>query len=215
MAGQSKAKTSSSQRWLKRQHSDPYVLKARAEGYRSRAVYKLFEIAKRDRLFHQGMTVVDLGAAPGGWSQVAKAAVGAKGTVIALDILPIEPLKGVDILQGDFRESTVLTQLCTLLKGKVVHLVISDMAPNLSGIPTADEARTNELTELAFDFASTVLVKGGTFLVKVFQGKEVQVYTKMLKQHFEQVVVRKPKASRVESREVYLLAKGYLPNLSI
>ncbi len=205
----SKAKSQSSKRWLERQHSDHYVLLAREEGYRSRAAYKLLEIQKKDKILEKGMTVVDLGAAPGGWSQVAAKCVGLEGKVWAIDILPMESLNGVDIIEGDFHNAEQLEGWVSTLEGKV-DLVISDMAPNISGITSVDQARASALAEIALLFAERVLVKNGEFLIKVFQGSGFQEYLKILKSSFKEVVVRKPKASRAGSREVYLLAKGYL-----
>jgi len=203
------AKTTSSSRWLKRQHSDIYTRQAKDEGYRSRAVYKLLEIQQKDRLLTPGMTIIDLGAAPGGWSQLAVEKVGKSGRVIALDILPMDTIEGVHFLQGDFREETVLNQLLDCLENKKVDLVISDMAPNLSGMAVIDQPRAILLAELALDLSTMVLKKDGNLLVKLFQGESFQAYWAMLKERFKSVSVRKPKASRSESREVYLLAKGY------
>jgi 23S rRNA (uridine2552-2'-O)-methyltransferase len=205
-----KSKRQSSKRWLERQHADPYVLKAKQEGFRSRAAYKLLEIQERDKMIKKGATVIDLGAAPGGWSQVVRSIVGQNGFVLAIDILPMEPLKGVDIIIGDFREQEVVRQLIDKLQDRKVDLVISDMAPNLSGISSSDQARSIELAEMALAFAQAILPKGGVLLVKVFQGSGFQAYVLSLKQSFSQVLVRKPKASRSESREVYLLAKNFM-----
>lgn len=207
----SKSKTKSSSRWLERQHSDQFVQKAKQDGFRSRAAYKLLEIQEKDRIFKPGITVVDLGAAPGGWSQVAIEKVGRMGKVIALDILPMDPIKSVDIVLGDFQKVETMELVVSILQDETVDLVISDMAPNLSGIPAVDQARAINLAEMALEFVERVLVKDGTFLIKVFQGSESEEYTAKLKQQFKQVVVRKPKASRSESREMYLLAKGYIP----
>lgn len=206
-----KSRTKSSQRWLERQRSDLYTQQAKQQGYRSRAAFKLLEIQLKDKILRKGMTVVDLGAAPGGWTQVVSKLVGQTGIIAALDILPIEPLPGVDIVQGDFQEEAVFTQLMILLKGKPVDLVISDMAPNLSGIASVDQPRSIYLGELALSFAQSVLVGGGTLLVKIFQGQGFETYWSMLKEQFKQVVIRKPKSSRAESREIYVLAKGYTP----
>lgn len=201
-------RSKSSREWLERQHKDEYVKRAIAEGYRSRAVYKLQEIQARDKIFRHGMTVVDLGAAPGGWSQVAVALVG-KGNVIAIDILPIDPLEGVDIIEGDFTDQAVYDLVINRLGNRPVDLVISDMAPNFSGIRGIDVPRAVYLAEIALDFAKEVLVPGGCYLVKLFQGEGFTEYVHMLKQSFGSVVVRKPKASRAESREVYVYAKKY------
>lgn len=208
----SKPRTASSRRWLDRQHSDPYVAKARESGFRSRSAYKLLEIQEKDHLFRPGMIVVDLGAAPGGWSQVAAKLVGDKGKIFALDILPMESIPGVDILIGDFQEMEIFDQLCEKCHGKDIDLVISDMAPNLSGVRAIDQARSSYLSELVLDFAKMVLKKGGSLLIKVFQGEGFQEYIAALKTEFKRVVVRKPQASRKESREVYLLATEYTPH---
>ncbi len=193
-----------------REHvSDPYVQRAQKEGYRSRAAYKLLEIDKRDHLMKPGMVVIDLGATPGGWSQVAAAKVGVTGKVIALDILPMTPIFGVDFIQGDFREAEVLAQLQEQLpKGstaKQVRLVISDMAPNITGIAVTDQASAIYLAELALDLAVQQLQPGGAFLVKVFQGAGFEEYLKLMRQYFTKVVTRKPDASRDRSSELYLL----------
>lgn len=194
-----------------REHvNDPYVQRAQKEGYRSRAAYKLLEIDKRDHLMKPGMVVIDLGAAPGGWSQVAAAKVGVTGKVIALDILPMTPISGVDFIQGDFREASVLAQLQEQLptKGstvKQVRLVISDMAPNITGIAMTDQASAMYLAELALDLAVQQLQPGGAFLVKVFQGVGFEEYLKLIRQYFTKVVTRKPDASRDRSSELYLL----------
>jgi 23S rRNA (uridine2552-2'-O)-methyltransferase len=192
-----------SKQWMREHVNDPYVHLAQKEGYRSRAAYKLLEIDEKDRLLKQGMVVVDLGATPGGWSQVA-AAKGCK--VIALDLLPLQPLSGVTFIQGDFREEAVLQQLETVLAGQPVGLVISDMAPNISGVPSADQARAIHLAELAMEFALEHLKAEGSFLVKVFQGVGFEAFLKLMKSKFSKVVTRKPKASRDRSSEVYLLA---------
>jgi 23S rRNA (uridine2552-2'-O)-methyltransferase len=190
-----------------REHiNDPFVHLAQKEGYRSRAAYKLLEIDAKDHLLKPGMVVVDLGATPGGWSQVAARQVGRGGKVIALDLLPLDPLAGVDFIQGDFREEVVLKQLEALLQGKYVGLVISDMAPNMSGVQSADLARAIYLAELAMEFALEHLKPGGSFLVKVFQGVGFEEFLKLMKSRFAKVVTRKPKASRDRSSELYLLA---------
>jgi 23S rRNA (uridine2552-2'-O)-methyltransferase len=211
MPGKSTSKSKSSRRWLDRQHSDYYTQQAKQAGYRSRSAYKLLEIQEKDKILAKGMTVVDLGAAPGGWSQVISKYVGQSGKIVAIDILPIGFLKGVDTIHGDFQKSETLEALMLALNGKRVDLVISDLAPNLSGIATVDQARAMDLAEMALDFAESVLAKEGVFLIKVFQGSGFQEYLKCLKERFLRVLVRKPKASRAESREVYLLAKGYNP----
>jgi 23S rRNA (uridine2552-2'-O)-methyltransferase len=194
-----------SKQWMKEHVNDPYVQLAQKDGYRSRAAYKLLEIDERDHLLKQGMVVVDLGATPGGWSQVAAAKVGANGKVIALDLLPLQPLARVQFIQGDFREDSVLAQLEQALAGQKIGLVISDMAPNISGIDSADQARAIHLAELALEFAVNHLKPGGAFLVKVFQGSGFEAYMKAMRNHFGRVVSRKPKASRDRSSEVYLL----------
>jgi 23S rRNA (uridine2552-2'-O)-methyltransferase len=196
-----------SKQWMKEHVNDPYVQRAQKDGYRSRAAYKLLEIDERDHLLKSGMVVVDLGATPGGWSQVA-AAKGAK--VIALDLLPLHPISGVEFIQGDFREDSVLAQLEERLGGKRIGLVISDMAPNMSGIDSADQARAMHLAELALDFSVNHLQPGGAFLVKLFQGVGFEEYIKLVRSHFARVVTRKPKASRDRSSEQYLLGLGKL-----
>ncbi len=195
-----------SKQWMREHINDPYVHLAQKEGYRSRAAYKLLEIDAKDRLLKQGMVVVDLGATPGGWSQVAARQVGRGGKVIALDLLPLDPLAGVDFIQGDFREDVVLKQLEALLQDKQVGLVISDMAPNMSGVQSADLARALQLAELAMEFALEHLKPEGRFLVKVFQGVGFEAFLKLMKDRFAKVVTRKPKASRDRSSELYLLA---------
>jgi 23S rRNA (uridine2552-2'-O)-methyltransferase len=203
------AKSKSSRRWLKEHEDDAYVQRARQDGYRSRAVYKFLEINDKDRLVKPGMTVVDLGAAPGGWSQVVAQLVGKKGQVIAMDILPMEPLDNVEFLQGDFREQEVLDQLLAMIGDARVDLVISDMAPNISGMEAVDQPRAMYLAELALDMARQVLKPGGDFLVKVFQGVGFDEYLRDMRSSFDKVITRKPKASRPRSREVYLLARGF------
>jgi 23S rRNA (uridine2552-2'-O)-methyltransferase len=194
-----------------REHvNDPFVQLAQKEGYRSRAAYKLLEIDAKDRLLKPGTVVVDLGATPGGWSQVAAAKVGRGGKVIALDLLPLDPLAGVDFIQGDFREDAVLKQLEDLLQGKPVGLVISDMAPNICGVASADQARAVHLAELAMEFALEHLKPDGNFLVKVFQGAGFEDFLKLMRSRFAKVVTRKPKASRDRSSELYLLGSGKL-----
>ncbi|HEY5993218.1 MAG TPA: RlmE family RNA methyltransferase [Gallionellaceae bacterium] len=195
-------KSKTSKQWMMEHVNDPYVQRAQKEGYRSRAAYKLLEIAERDQLLKPGRVVVDLGATPGGWSQVA-ASKGCR--VIALDLLPLQPLAGVEFIQGDFREDAVLAELEARLGGKPVSLVISDMAPNISGISVADQARAMHLAELALDFASNHLEPGGSFLVKVFQGTGFEDFLKLMRSRFARVVVRKPGASRDRSSEQYLL----------
>ena len=201
-------KSKSSRRWLKEHHGDVYVQRAKAEGYRSRAVFKLMEINERDRLLKPGMTVVDLGAAPGGWSQYAARAVGRSGRVIALDILAIDPLSNVEIIQGDFREEPVLHELIARVGERGADLVLSDMAPNTSGIDAVDQPRAMYLAELALDLAGQVLKPGGSLLVKLFQGVGFDEFVRECRRRFGRVVTRKPKASRARSREVYLLAQN-------
>ena len=201
-------RSKSSARWLREHFSDPYVKKAQAEGWRSRAVFKLEELIERDRLLKPGMVVVDLGAAPGGWSQVARERLGEKGRVVALDILPMQGIGGVEFIQGDFREDAVLGQLKTMLAGAEVDLVLSDMAPNLSGMTAVDQPRSMHLVELAEEFAATHLRVGGSFLTKVFQGEGFDDLVRRLRAGYERVSIRKPKASRARSPEVYALAVG-------
>lgn len=202
-------RSKSSNQWLQEHFNDEYVKQAQARGYRSRAIFKLMEIQEKDKIIKPGMNVVDLGAAPGGWSQYARQIIGKKDKVIALDILEMEPLEGVDFIQGDFREEAVLNQLYATLDGEVINVVLSDMAPNLSGNKDADQARAIYLGELALDTAVNVLAKGGTFLVKMFQGVGFDAYHNEVKKAFSSVVIRKPKASRPRSTEVYILAKGF------
>lgn len=201
-------RSKSSQRWLKEHFSDPYVKQAQSQGYRSRASFKLLEIQERDKLVKQGMIVVDLGAAPGGWSQLVTKWVGKNGKVYALDLLPMSPLPGVEFIQGDFQQDEIREQLLKSMGNLAVDLVISDIAPNISGMEVVDQARIMSCAELAFEFAKSVLKPKGDFLVKVFQGVGFEEFLKSLRQAFEKVVIRKPKASRPRSREVYLLAKG-------
>lgn len=194
-----------SKQWMMEHINDPYVQRAQKDGYRSRAAYKLLEIDERDHLLKPGMVVVDLGATPGGWCQVAANKLGAHGKIIALDLLPLHPLPRVEFIQGDFREDAVLVQLEEKLGGQQIGLVMSDMAPNISGIDSADQARAMHLAELALEFAVQHLKPGGAFLVKVFQGVGFEDYLKLMRSHFVKVVTRKPKASRDRSSEQYLL----------
>jgi 23S rRNA (uridine2552-2'-O)-methyltransferase len=203
------ARSKSSGKWLAEHFTDEFVKRARKEGYRSRAVYKIREIDERDRLLKPGMVVVDLGAAPGAWSQYVKQCVGRTGRVIALDMLPMEELAGVEVLQGDFTEESTLEALLSVLGGQAVDLVISDMSPNISGVESADQARAMYLAELASEFAARVLKPGGGFLVKVFQGRGFNEFYRALQQRFARVASRKPKASRPRSAEQYLLASGF------
>jgi len=204
-------RSNSSARWLAEHESDPYVQKARKLGYRSRAVFKLEELQERDRLLRPGMTVVDLGAAPGGWSQYARPLLGSKGRLIALDILPMEPLPEVDFILGDFREEPVLAELVQKVGQQPIDLVMSDMAPNLSGIDSADQAASIYLCDLALDFARTHLKTGGVFVIKIFQGEGFDDYLRQVRALFASVAIRKPKSSRPRSREVYLVARNYQP----
>jgi 23S rRNA (uridine2552-2'-O)-methyltransferase len=201
-------RSKSSHQWLRKHFDDEYVKRAQREGYRSRAVYKLDEIQQKDHILRPGSVVVDLGAAPGGWSQYAAQVLKGKGRIIALDILPMDPLPDVEFLQGDFREDDVLTALNELLGGEAVNLVMSDMAPNISGMDAVDQPRSMYLVELAADFAASVLGKGGDLLFKGFQGEGFDSLLNDLRGQYRKVLIRKPKASRPRSREVYVLAKG-------
>jgi 23S rRNA (uridine2552-2'-O)-methyltransferase len=201
-------KSHSSKQWLRRHVNDPYVQRSKRDGYRSRSAYKLTEIDERDGLLRPGEVVVDLGAAPGGWSQVAAKRVGGAGTVVAIDLLEMEPVPGVEFVRGDFTRGSGLAALGALLGGRRAHVVLSDMAPNMSGIAVSDQARSMELAELARDFAVSHLQEEGAFLVKVFQGAGYDEYLKSLRAAFRKVVVRKPDASRGESSEQFLLARG-------
>lgn len=197
----------SSQRWLKEHFSDPYVKKAQQEGYRSRAVYKLLEIQERDHLFKPGMTVIDLGAAPGGWCQLVKKMIGPKGRLFALDLLEIDPIEGVEFIQGDFSDEHVLQALLEKLADTKSDWVLSDMAPNTTGNESIDVPRSIYLCELAFDFALNVLNQHGGLLIKVFEGEGFDLFLAKVKRSFKKVAIRKPKASRGRSREIYILAK--------
>jgi 23S rRNA (uridine2552-2'-O)-methyltransferase len=201
-------KSSSSKQWLRRHVSDPYVQRSKKEGYRARSAYKLTEIDDRDRLLRPGQFVVDLGAAPGGWSQVAAKRIGPSGRVVAIDLLPMEPLPGVEFIQGDFASSRGLAELRRQLGDRPVDAVLSDMAPNMSGIQVSDQARVMHLAEISRDFAVAHLHPEGVFLVKVFQGAGYDEYLKSLRNLFLKVLVRKPGASRSESAEQFLLARG-------
>ena len=202
------ARSTSSNVWLQEHVNDHYVHMAKKDGYRARAAYKLLEINEKDKLIGPGTVLADLGSAPGSWSQVAARLVGNKGKVFALDILPMDPIADVSFIQGDFREQEVLDEFVTLLGGRQLDLVISDMAPNISGMSAMDQARSFHLTELALEVARDHLKPGGHFLVKVFQGSEFQAYLKSMRELFTDVVTRKPKASRDRSSEIYLLGKG-------
>ena len=206
-----KPRTKSSQRWLQEYHADEYVKQAKQAGYRSRAVYKLAQIDARDHLFYPGMTVVDLGAAPGGWSQWIQQRLHHQVKLIAVDILTIEPLPGVICIQGDFHEPKVIAELHHYLGKQGVDLVMSDMAPNISGIKAIDQPRAMLLAELAKDFALDVLSQQGSFLCKIFQGEGFDAYLRELKSYFRKVVIRKPNASRARSAEIYVLASDYQP----
>jgi 23S rRNA (uridine2552-2'-O)-methyltransferase len=201
-------KSPSSRQWLRRHVNDPYVQRSKREGYRSRSAYKLTEIDEKDQLLEPGQVVVDLGAAPGGWSQVAAQRIGAKGAVVAIDLLEMDAVRGVDFIQGDFTRGSGLKAVQAALAGRRADVVLSDMAPNMSGISVSDQARSMELAEAARDFALLHLQDEGVFLVKVFQGAGYDEYLKSLRAAFRKVVVRKPQASRDESAEQYLLARG-------
>jgi len=203
-----KKRSASSGRWLQEHFSDKYVLQAQKKGLRSRAWFKLDEIQQGDKLFRPGMTVVDLGAAPGGWSQYVVTQIGAKGRVIACDILPMDPIVGVDFLQGDFRDEQVLKTLLDRVGETQVQVVMSDMAPNMTGTPAVDIPRSMYLCELALEMCRDVLAPGGSFLVKVFQGDGFEEYLKQIRSLFTKVKIRKPDASRSRSREVYIVATG-------
>ncbi len=202
-------KRSSSRAWLREHHADPYVQLALKEGYRSRACYKLKEINEKDRLIKPGMTVLDLGSAPGGWSQVAVELVGNSGRVIASDILPMDSLADVEFIQGDFTEDAVLERLLATIGSAPVDVVLSDMAPNMSGLTAVDQPRSIHLVELALDLASQSLGDGGCLVSKVFQGEGFESLMKQARSQFDRVLTRKPRASRPRSREVYLVASGF------
>jgi 23S rRNA (uridine2552-2'-O)-methyltransferase len=201
-------KSHSSKQWLRRHVNDPYVQRSKRDGYRSRSAYKLTEIDDRDKLLKPGQVVVDLGAAPGGWSQVAAARVGKGGTVLAIDLLQMEPVAGVGFVRGDFTRGSGLAAIGSLLGDRKADVVLSDMAPNMSGIAVSDQARSMELAEAARDFALLHLQPEGVFLVKIFQGAGYDEYLKSLRAAFRKVMVRKPDASRDESAEQYLLSRG-------
>lgn len=203
------ARSKSSSAWLQEHFKDQYVLKSQQEGYRSRAAYKLLQIQEKDKIIKSGMNVVDLGAAPGGWSQVARQFVGAKGKVVALDILPMEQLAQVEFVLGDFQEEAVLNELLAIVNNEPIDLVISDMAPNITGVKAVDQPKSIYLLELAIDLADQVLKPGGTLLMKIFQGEGFQPLLAGLRQRYQKVITRKPDASRTRSAEVYLLAKGF------
>jgi 23S rRNA (uridine2552-2'-O)-methyltransferase len=203
------ARSKSSRRWLEEHVNDPYVKQAQKDGYRSRASYKLIELNEKDKLIRPGMLIMDLGSAPGGWSQVAGRLVGDRGRVLATDILPMDSLENVDFVQGDFTEQSVFDQILAALGDSQPDLIISDMAPNISGIDAADQASSIYLVELALDMVRQVLKPKGNFVTKLFQGEGSDAYLKQVRASFDKVAVRKPGASRPRSREVYLVAKGF------
>ena len=203
------ARSKSSKRWLKEHFDDPYVKRAQAEGARSRAAYKLEELLERDHVLKPGMVVVDLGAAPGGWSQVVARQLEGRGRVIALDILPMTGIAGVEMIEADFRDLQALEQLDSALDGARVDLVLSDLAPNMTGVGSVDQARAMDLAELARDFAEQHLKPGGAFLVKLFQGTGFDSFLKDLRTRYAKIAMRKPKASRARSSEVYALGTGF------
>jgi len=203
------ARSKSSASWMSRHLSDPFVKQAQKDGYRSRSAYKLVELNEKDKLIRPGMRLLDLGSAPGGWSQVAGKLVGDKGRVLATDILPMDALRNVDFIQGDFTDEAVVQQLLDWLGGGKFDLIVSDIAPNVTGISSADQASSIYFLELALDTVRKTLKPGATFAAKMFQGSGSDQYVKELRTHFDKVVIRKPAASRKESREVYLVAKGF------
>ena len=203
------ARSKSSSRWLQEHVSDPFVKQAQKEGYRARSAYKLLELNEKDRLFRPGMRVVDLGSAPGGWSQVASRLVGDRGLVVATDILPMDAVRGVDFVQGDFHEESVMDEVLGRLGGEPVDVVLSDMSPNISGVSSADQAASIYLLELALDMVRRVLKPGGIFVAKLFQGSGSDDYLRQVRKNFDKVTIRKPAASRSRSREVYFVARGF------
>ncbi len=203
------ARSKTSAKWLNEHVTDKYVKMAQADGYRSRASYKLIEINEKDRLIRPGMLALDLGSAPGGWSQIMAPWVGDKGQVIASDILPMDHLADVEFIQGDFTEDEVFDQIMAAVDNRPVDVVVSDMAPNLSGVNIADQASSIYLVELALDMARRTLKKGGSFCAKVFQGAGSEEFIKDVRSSFDKVVIRKPSASRARSREVYVVGKGF------
>jgi 23S rRNA (uridine2552-2'-O)-methyltransferase len=203
------ARSKSSHHWLQEHVNDPYVKQAQKDGYRSRASYKLIQLNEKDKLIRPGTLIVDLGSAPGGWSQVAGRLAGEKGRVLATDILPMEPVKNVEFIQGDFTDESVLNAILDRLGGAKPDLILCDIAPNISGVDSADQASSMYLVELALDFARRVLKPKGDFVVKVFQGAGSDDYLKDLRTSFEKVLIRKPAASRPRSREVYAVARGF------
>lgn len=202
------AKKASSSRWRRRQDTDPYVARAQSEGWRSRAVFKLIEIQERERLLRPGSAVVDLGAAPGGWSQYAAGQVGDRGKVIAVDLLPMDAIAGVHFIQGDFHDENTLQQVMEAAAGKV-NVVLSDMAPNISGTRSVDQPKAMALAELAVDLAEKLLKPGGSLVIKLFHGEGFDAFVRDTRRHFEALKVRKPAASRPESRETYLVARTF------
>lgn len=207
------ARTKSSNEWLQRHVSDPFVKQAQKEGYRSRSAYKLIQLNDKDRFLHPNTLVVDLGSAPGGWSQVASKIVGRKGHIVATDILEMDALPNVEFIQGDFTEDAVLEKVIAALGGQKPDVVICDIAPNISGITTSDQAKSMYLDELALDMARRTLKSGGTFVVKVFQGEGSEQFLRDVRKSFGKVHIRKPDASRQESREVYFVAKDFRPGV--
>ncbi|MCL6415437.1 23S rRNA (uridine(2552)-2'-O)-methyltransferase RlmE [Aestuariirhabdus sp. Z084] len=203
------ARSKSSGRWLKEHFDDQYVKQSQKDGYRSRASYKLLEIQEKDRILRPGMSLVDLGAAPGGWCQVAAKIVGEKGRIVASDILDMDPIADVAFVKGDFTEETVLEQILQEIGSEQVDLVISDMAPNMSGMTAVDQPKAMYLAELALDMARQVLKPGGAFLTKVFQGEGFDEYFRDMRGSFDRLQSRKPQSSRPRSREIYLLARGF------
>jgi 23S rRNA (uridine2552-2'-O)-methyltransferase len=210
MAAKKKStRSKSSGRWLKDHFADPYVKRAQKAGYRSRAAFKLLEIQQKDRILKHGMRILDLGASPGGWSQVASHIIGSSGHIIAVDLLAMDPIAHVEFIQGDFTERSVYDAIIPLIADQKIDLVMSDMAPNISGIRAVDQPKAMYLAEMALDMAQNVLREGGALLTKTFQGSDFDNYIKMLRDNFDKVVTRKPDASRANSREVYLLARGF------
>ncbi|NCX93228.1 MAG: 23S rRNA (uridine(2552)-2'-O)-methyltransferase RlmE [Gammaproteobacteria bacterium] len=203
------AQSGSQKRWLKEHEDDFYVKQAKLQGYRCRASFKLLELQEKDRLIHSGMTIVDLGSAPGGWSQVAVDWIGSKGHIIALDILPMDPIAGVTFIQGDFSSDEVYEKLCQTVGEQQIDVVLSDLSPNLSGNKTTDQARALHLVELALDFASSHLKPGGSFVTKVFHGSGFEEFVKTMRSHFKTVSIRKPDSSRSRSSECYIVGKGF------
>lgn len=203
------ARSKTSAAWLKEHVDDIWVKKAQQDGYRTRASYKLIELDEKDQLFKSGMSVLDLGSAPGGWSQVVAERLQGNGVIIASDILPMDPIAGVNFVQGDFTEQNVFDEIMTLVDSRPIDLVISDMAPNISGVSSIDQPRSIYLVELALDMAQQVLKPNGQFVAKVFQGEGFDEYVQQVKELFSKVLIRKPKASRARSREVYVVAKGF------